>query len=64
MFSRGECQEQILKFSGARYKKFATRELALEFVNGTDNPAEGNHFCYEHPLIYRKYIYIFFQNCY
>ena len=38
---RNECQEQIYKFAGARYKKFATKELAQEFVNGADNPAEG-----------------------
>ena len=39
--NRGECQEQILKFPGARYKKFATRELAQSFIGGSDNPAEG-----------------------
>ena len=39
--NRGECQEQILKFPGARYKKFATKELALSFIGGSDNPAEG-----------------------
>ena len=39
--NRGECQEQILKFPGARYKKFATKELAQSFICGSDNPAEG-----------------------
>lgn len=38
---RGECQEQILKFAAARYKKFATKELAQSFIDGSDNPAEG-----------------------
>lgn len=50
-YFRGECQEQILKFPAARYKKFETRDLAQAFVNGTDNPAEGKCSKIRHQIV-------------
>ena len=33
-YSRSECQSQIHKYPGAKYKKFPTLAEALEFVKG------------------------------
>ncbi|KAF6039244.1 RNASEH1 [Bugula neritina] len=39
--SWSECQEQISKFSGAAFKKFASEELAWDFVNGGSNSVQA-----------------------
>ena len=42
---RKECQEQVVQFSGAKYKKFVTREDAQAFI---DNVAPSKAGIYVH----------------
>ncbi len=35
---RGECEAQVKGYSGARYKKFSTKQDANEFINSTEDP--------------------------